>query len=134
MAIFVSEALKCIKRSSSEITNLNNNKETFKLREWNINNKLYVSNLGDKADKYKIEKLFEPNVNLNNRKMDLTTLSENYTRINNEMRQLKQDVNSQEKIRGVTESLTVVVSELNREVNQMKLDLKQLEISICQSA
>ena len=45
--------------SSSEITNQNHNKETFKLREWNLTNKFYLSNLGDNADKYEIEKFFK---------------------------------------------------------------------------
>lgn len=35
------------------------NKEAFKFREWNLSCKLYIGNLGDKADKYKIENVFK---------------------------------------------------------------------------
>ena len=38
------------------VSNQNQVKETFKLREWNLSCKLYLGSLGDKADKYKIEK------------------------------------------------------------------------------
>ena len=35
------------------------NKEPFKFRPWNPSPKLYIGNLGEKADKYEIEKIFQ---------------------------------------------------------------------------
>ena len=59
-----------------------------------------------------------------------TLLNETYTRLRNQVSSLKQDVNSQETIIDVTKTLTMIVTELNQEINKMKLDLKKQYHSI----
>ena len=55
-----------VSEKNTSDSNQNQTKEPIKLREWNLSCKFYLGSLGDKADKYKIEKIFKRYGNLKN--------------------------------------------------------------------